>query len=99
MYLVHVSIRQRSSGAALPHAAAELITRVCAGRGGFEHLSVHADARPHPVLGFYLRADSLAEAEAAAGSLWRHAALCVAQLSDWELVRAEVPLLRIDTWP
>jgi hypothetical protein len=40
---------------------------------------VHADALPHPVLGLYLRADSLAEAEAAADSLWRHVVLLVPQ--------------------
>ncbi|MER6687656.1 hypothetical protein [Streptomyces minutiscleroticus] len=83
----------------LSPSAAGAIARVCTGRSGFEHVSVHVDVRPHPVLGFYLRAASLVEAEAAADSLWRHAASFVPQLEEWELVRAEVPLLRPDPGP
>ncbi|MER6632854.1 hypothetical protein ABT301_32315 [Streptomyces sp. NPDC000987] len=94
MYLVHVSVRPRRGGTVLSPSVAGLIALACADRGGFEHVTVHADALPHPVLGLYLRADSLAEAETSADALWRHAALFVPQLRDWELVRAEVPLLR-----
>ncbi|MEU9924074.1 hypothetical protein AB0H51_22755 [Streptomyces griseoluteus] len=94
MYLVHVSVRPRRGGTVLSPSVAGLIALACADQDGFEHVTVHADALPHPVLGFYLLADSLAEAETSADALWRHVALSVPELRDWELVRAEVPLLR-----
>ncbi|MER6450434.1 hypothetical protein DEJ51_17310 [Streptomyces venezuelae] len=80
----------------MPSSAAEAIAGACAGRDGFEHVSVHPDALPHPILGFYLRADSLEEAESATLSLWCRAGSAVPELRAWEPVRAEGPLFRPD---
>ncbi|MFI6725988.1 hypothetical protein [Streptomyces atratus] len=57
---------------------------------------MHPGTLPHPIVGFYVHADSLKEAEAAALSLWCHASSAVAELRAWELVRAEIPLFRPD---
>jgi hypothetical protein len=58
-----------------------------------EHVSVHAQARPHPVIGLFLRVATLSEAETTAEHIWAHAAAAFPQLVDWSLRRAEVPLL------
>lgn len=96
LFLVHISLRPRQPAAQMPPSAAESIARTCAGRDGFEHASVHPGALPHPVVGFYVTAGSLKEAEAAAISLWGHASSSVAELAAWEPARAEVPLFRPD---
>ncbi|WP_133912165.1 hypothetical protein [Streptomyces sp. NBC_00582] len=57
---------------------------------------MHPATAPHLIIGFYVRADSLEEAEAAARSLWYHAGSAVEELRAWELVRAEIPLFRPD---
>lgn len=92
MYLVHVHLRSRY-GDLLPEWTASAIAGSAAGLEGFEHVSVHADAFPHPVLGIYLRAPSLEAAEAAAEALYRQAWASHQALRDWEFIRAEVPLL------
>jgi hypothetical protein len=97
MFLVHVSLRPRRPNAEIPPSAAKSIALSCAGRDGFEHVSVHPCALPHPVIGFYIQAESLKEAEAAALSLWGHASSAVAELRAWDPARAEVPLFRPDT--
>ncbi|OII69313.1 MULTISPECIES: hypothetical protein [unclassified Streptomyces] len=96
MFLVHVPIRPRRPEAEIPDSAAELIALSCAGRDDFEHVSVHPHALPHPVIGFYVRAESLSEARAAALSLWRRASSNLVQLQGWEPLRAESPLFRPD---
>ncbi|WP_433399570.1 hypothetical protein [Streptomyces sp. CA-146814] len=62
---------------------------------------MHPHVLPHPVVGFYVRAESLLEAEAAALSLWHRARAGVVELQGWEAVRAESPLFRpeLETGP
>ncbi|GGN94040.1 hypothetical protein GCM10011579_093170 [Streptomyces albiflavescens] len=96
MFLVHISLRPRWPAAEMPPSAAESIARSCTDRDGFEHVSVHPGAFPDPVVGFYVQAGSLEEAETAALSLWGHASSTVAELQAWEPTRAEVPLFRPD---
>ncbi|WP_328536605.1 hypothetical protein [Streptomyces sp. NBC_00344] len=93
MYLVHVHLRSRSSGDLLPEWTATAIADCAAGLEGFEHVSVHAEAFPQPVLGIYLRAPTLEAAEAGAEALCRRVWSCHQALTAWEVVRAEVPLL------
>lgn len=93
MYLVHVHLRPPRSGARLPAPTATAIARSAAGHDGLVHVSVHPDPEAAPVVGLYVRAPSLAAAEAAARRLWLHAASAHSALGEWELERAEVPLL------
>ncbi|MFD1832882.1 hypothetical protein ACFSJS_25030 [Streptomyces desertarenae] len=52
---------------------------------------MHPHALPHPVIGFYVRAESPLEAKAAALSLWRLASSGLVQLQGWEPLPAEDP--------
>ncbi|MBL1290057.1 hypothetical protein JKV81_24840 [Streptomyces sp. For3] len=99
MFLVHVTLRPRRPEAEIPDSTAKSITLLCTGLHGFEHASVHPHALPHPVVAFYVRTESLLEAEAAARALWDHASSGLVELQDWELVRAESPLFRPDLQP
>jgi N-acetylglutamate synthase-like GNAT family acetyltransferase len=97
MYLVHVHLGPHPDGRRLPGTATTAALAGCAaaaaGAGRLEHVSVHADAPAHPVVGVYLRAASLEAAEGAAEALWRCAAASHPWLEDWEFRCAEVPLL------
>src|SRR5882757_4241990 len=99
MYLVHVYLRPSALNAVLPDEAAAAITDSCRGQDGFEHASVHIGVPPYPVVGLYVRAVSLEAAEEAAAALWRHASSVHESLGGWELVRAEVPILRFESEP
>ncbi|MFJ4948490.1 hypothetical protein [Streptomyces sp. NPDC088760] len=58
-----------------------------------EHVSVHLQSRPHPVIGLFLRVASLNEAESTAEQIWVRAATACPQLAEWCLRRAEAPLM------
>jgi hypothetical protein len=94
MYLVHVHVLPWSPDDELPSSKAEIVAEIFHGRHGLEHVSVHADARPYPVIGLYVRAASLRDAEETAAAMWRHVSATHPRLCDWTFVRAEVPLLR-----
>ncbi|MEW2517105.1 hypothetical protein [Actinacidiphila alni] len=94
MYLVHLHLR-RADGS----PPARLTALIGAGvRGaaragdGVEHVAVHADALPHPVLGVYVVADRVEEAEAGAARAWRRALAAHPELTGWVLVEARTPL-------
>ncbi|MEU9860031.1 hypothetical protein AB0D99_04090 [Streptomyces sp. NPDC047971] len=95
MYLVHLRLLPHPEGERLPDSTAALLTR-----GGdldadrIEHVSVHADAEPCPVVGVYVHAPTLGRAEAAARQAWVRAVVAHPPLARWELVSAEVPLFR-----
>ncbi|MEV8565843.1 hypothetical protein AB0436_09745 [Streptomyces sp. NPDC051322] len=99
MYLVHVHLRTHPRGEYLPEWTAPALAHCAAGFDGFEHVTVHAAEGPHPVIGLYLRAPSLEEAESAAEGLWWSAWSTHHRLRDWEFVRAEVPLLMPEVNP
>lgn len=58
-----------------------------------EHVTAHPYALPVPVLGVFLRAESLVEAESLAAALCRRLLDSHAGLAGWGLRRAEAPLL------
>ncbi|WP_330330974.1 hypothetical protein OHS33_15415 [Streptomyces sp. NBC_00536] len=96
MYLVHVHLRSPECGRLLPPEAEELVTASAADTDGFELAVVHPREQPHPVVGVYMQASSLAAAEEGAAAIWLAAAAAHPQLRPWELVRAEIPLLPLD---
>jgi hypothetical protein len=90
MYLVHLALAPPGD-ALLPADIRQLLES--GAPEVLEHVSVHAQERPHPVIGLFLRVDTLSEAETTAERIWAHAAAASPQLVDWSLRRAEVPLL------
>ncbi|WPO69799.1 MULTISPECIES: hypothetical protein [unclassified Streptomyces] len=97
MYLVHLRLLPPPGGERLPVATAALLMQ---GRGAdadrVEHVSVHAEAQPCPVVGVYVQTSTLEEAEATAQLAWARAVVTHPPLARWELLSAEVPLLRPD---
>ncbi|MFC5149519.1 hypothetical protein [Streptomyces aureoversilis] len=95
MYLVHVGLRRPRRSTELPAEIRELVLARALSRERIEHISVHPQARPHPVLGVYLLADRLEEAEEHAEQACRRAIAHCPQLARWEVVDAQVPLLDV----
>lgn len=97
MYLVHIHLRPFVAGETLPEDTAAVV--LAAGRGaGVEHVAVHGRGDGHPVVGVYVRAASLAAAEALTEDVWRRASGTDGRLGRWLPLRAEVPLL-LPPWP
>ncbi|MER5734423.1 MULTISPECIES: hypothetical protein [unclassified Streptomyces] len=61
--------------------------------GHVEHVTVHAPSHTRVVLGVYVLADRLGEAEAAALSVCRRVLDGRPELAGWTLVEGHVPLL------
>jgi hypothetical protein len=100
MYLVHVLLQRRLDGVLLPSGTADDVAACARDVAGLEHVVVHADTRPHPVIGLYVRAATLEAAEQIALVVWRCALNDLHWLRAWTLLRAEVPLIPIDAdWP
>ncbi|MFE5675534.1 hypothetical protein ACFQ7B_05285 [Streptomyces erythrochromogenes] len=93
MYLVHIHLWASPACGRLPHTTATDIAGCTEDCDGLLHVSVHPEPEDRPVVGVYLRAASLAEAEAEAVRLWRLAQTALPSLVGWTLLRAEVPLL------
>ncbi|MCX5382580.1 hypothetical protein [Streptomyces sp. NBC_00083] len=91
MYLVHARLLG-PPGAPLPLDTLDLVNAGARPDDGLEHVAVHPAARPHPVIGLYVRADSLAAAEHRAFALCRRA-LKERAFGGWSLLNAQVPLL------
>lgn len=72
------------------------LTESATPRDGVEHVVVHAEVRPGPVVGLFLRAPDLRTAEATAQALWFRARSARSWLRNWELRGAEAPLLPLD---
>ncbi|MFE5588729.1 hypothetical protein [Streptomyces sp. NPDC056549] len=92
MYLIHAQLAA-PEGSLLPCDAAAAALVLARPEEGVEHVSAHGDGPRGPVLGVFLLADSLAQAEN------RTAALCERLLTrhpgfrGWSLRRAEAPFL------
>ncbi|MEV7390511.1 hypothetical protein [Streptomyces sp. NPDC091215] len=95
IYLVHIHLSPRRPGALLPSECASVVAG-SASRPGVAHVVVHSLAEPYPVVGLYLQEATLERAEAFARRIWERAVVAEPALGDWELVRAEVPLLQVD---
>ncbi|MFF5445034.1 hypothetical protein [Streptomyces sp. NPDC012888] len=92
MYLIHAQLLA-PPGTTLPADAARYALALARPHEGVEHVTPHPHALPHPVLGVFLVADSLHEAEDRAAALCRRLLECHEGMAGWGLRRAEVPLL------
>ena len=91
-YLVHMHLAPRGPGVILPAHTASAI--VCAANHpGVLHVVAHPLAQPQPIVGLYIREETLDQAEASARHIWQHAVAAQPWLGHWQLVRAEVPLI------
>ncbi|WP_369260764.1 hypothetical protein [Streptomyces sp. R35] len=92
MYLVHVQLKG-PPGQALPEHTAQLVLTHAEPQDRLEHVSAHPGASPHPVLGLFLLAADLDEAERHADLACRRALARCPSLRQWRLVSAQVPLI------
>jgi hypothetical protein len=92
MYLIHARLLS-PDGRALPPDAAAWTRGHARPEDLLEHVSAHPLARPHPVLGFYILAGSLAQAEESTARMCRRALSGCPGLRGWTLLRAQAPLL------
>lgn len=93
MYLVHLAIASPGD-APLPADIKKMLEAIAP--DVLEHVGVHPQARPHSVISLFLRVASLSEAEATAEQIWERTVAAYSQLTEWSLIRAEVPLLPYD---
>jgi hypothetical protein len=95
MYLVHLHLRPTGSSPprVLPGRIASGLRAAARAEDGVEHVAVHEDARPYPVLGVYVVADRLEEAEASATRVWDRALASCPDLGGWALAEARTPLI------
>jgi hypothetical protein len=93
MYLVHAALQPVSPGRSLPLDARELLLATVHPEDRVEHLVLHPDAVPDPVLGIYLLADSLAGAERRTAAFCRRALAVVPQFAGWKAERVAAPLV------
>jgi hypothetical protein len=93
MYLIHLVLRPPAPAAVLPPGLAEVFLAAARPEERVEHVSVHPDAQPYPVIGVYLTADHLTAAEECAGRLGRRVLGARPALAGWAQVSAAVPLL------
>ncbi|MEV7670270.1 hypothetical protein [Streptomyces sp. NPDC088752] len=91
MYLVHVHMR-RPVEARVPEEIGSWVADM-AEPGHVEHVSVHATARAHPVLGVFLLAGRLEQAEEVALTACRRVVDSRPELVGWTVVEGYVPLL------
>ncbi|MFC1410940.1 hypothetical protein ACEZCY_15500 [Streptacidiphilus sp. N1-12] len=92
MYLIHLQLG--SPGLCdLPEQTAAWVYSAAGSDEGVEHVSLHADARPCPVLGMYLLAESLEQAEARAAAVCRRALAVRPELRGWVLGEVRAPLV------
>ncbi|MER6392845.1 hypothetical protein ABT236_30850 [Streptomyces sp. NPDC001523] len=96
MYLVHARLRPPARGGEAPSHLRSLVYAFARPEDAVEHVSVHVDAAPGPVLGLFVLADSLAQAEANAEAVCARLLSGHPALMGWTLVHAEVPLLVLD---
>lgn len=92
MYLVHALVQARP-GAALPADTRSLVLAHAREEDGVEHVSVHPHALPHPVLGLYVQARNLADAESRATALCRRVLTNCPEFDGWSLLSAQAPLV------
>ncbi|MFE5871901.1 hypothetical protein ACFQ6V_25110 [Streptomyces roseifaciens] len=92
MYLVHVRLRA-PEGAEFPEVTGEQVRRVARPAEGVEHVTVRLNAPAGPVLGVYVLAEGLHQAEARAAAVCRRALAEIPAFRGWAPVAAEAPLI------
>lgn len=92
MYLVH--LRLRSAGRReLPGEAAGWVRAAARTADGVEHATLHPHALPYPVMGVYVLAERIEQAEDQAARACRRALADRPELQGWQLVDAQAPLI------
>ncbi|MFJ8308070.1 MULTISPECIES: hypothetical protein [unclassified Streptomyces] len=91
MYLVHARLLG-PPGVRLPSCAVELVNAEARPQDGLEHVAVHPDAQPYPVIGLYVRAENLDAAETRAFGVCRRV-LNDGVFGGWSLLTARVPMV------
>ncbi|MCF3105575.1 hypothetical protein IPZ58_28870 [Streptomyces roseoverticillatus] len=92
MYLVHVHLRA-PDGADFPEAAGDQVRRLARPDEGIEHVVGRLHAPTGPVLGVYVLADGLHQAEARAALVCGRALAEIPEFRGWTSVDAQVPLV------
>ncbi|MEU6882047.1 hypothetical protein [Streptomyces sp. NPDC046712] len=92
MYLIHAHL-EPPPGAALPADADVRVRALARPEERVRHGSLHADARPHPVLGLFVAASSLEAAESVARRVCERALDLDPALRGVRLLRCEAPLV------
>ncbi|MEU6968827.1 hypothetical protein AB0A71_13995 [Kitasatospora aureofaciens] len=93
MYLVHAALQPVPPGRPLPADARELLWAAVRPEDRVEHVVVHPEAFPDPVLGVYLLADSLAAAESRTAGFCRRALATVPEFAGWTATKVAAPLV------
>ncbi|WP_405017021.1 hypothetical protein OHV05_07960 [Kitasatospora sp. NBC_00070] len=93
MYLVHTVLTPGRTGGPLPDGAREILRAALRPEDRIEHLVLHSGAESAAVLGAYLLADSLAEAESRAALFCHHALSTLPQFAGWGAEPSTVPMV------
>jgi hypothetical protein len=103
MYLIHLALEAGGrgvGGTSLPADTGAAIAACAGDADALEHVTVHRDDPALPVVGFFLRAACIEEAEAAAERLWRRTVAGRPDLRTWRVKCSESPLFVPDAgWP
>ncbi|MEU5387170.1 hypothetical protein [Kitasatospora cineracea] len=91
MYLVHATFAA-TSNAMWPSDTADLFVNVADGAAWLHHATVHPLAGGGAVVGMFVTAPNVAEAERSVADLCELILLSVPALGDFHLVRVESPL-------
>ena len=96
MYLIHVTLQPAGPSvraAELPVNAGEMLFSVALPEERIEHVAVHSRALPHPVVGVYVLAGRIEEAEDRATRFCGRALAACPAFAGWHPVRAQAPLV------
>lgn len=92
MYLVHVALNPPWEGCRLPEDASSLIAQLAEADKSVQHITFHQDSFPDPVIGIYVQAGRLQDAEERSVQLCRRAAATLPGFDGWSIAGVEVPL-------
>ncbi|MFD0572954.1 hypothetical protein ACFQ0T_31625 [Kitasatospora gansuensis] len=90
---MHTALLPAPSGSPLPDGVRELFQAALRPEDRIEHLVFHPRAEPAPVLGVYLLADSLAEAERRVALFCHRALGAVPQFAGWRAEPSTAPMV------